>query len=84
MGGAGAAKANGQKFHGAAAADAEAALWAVMGGTPDQVAADFMNQCQAAVIAYHQSAAGGPIGAPANSRATRRCAISSAEFTNPS
>jgi hypothetical protein len=79
-----AAKANGQKFHGATAADAEAALWAAVGGTPDQVAADFMNQCQAAVIAYHSSAAGGPVSAPTKPHATARCAVSSAEYTNPS
>lgn len=79
-----AAKAANRKFHGATAADAEAALWAAMGGTPDQVATAFFDACQAAVIAYHGSAAGGPVGAPTNPGSRSRCTITWAKYTNPS
>ncbi len=78
------AKAAGTKFAGATAADAEAALWAHMGGTPDQIADAFMARCAAAVVAYHGSAAGGPIGAPTDPQASGDCATSSAKYTNPS
>lgn len=78
------AKASGTKFHGATAAAAEAALWAAMGGTPDQIADAFMAACAAAVVAYHGSAAGGPIGAPTNPGSRSACAISWAKYTNPS
>jgi hypothetical protein len=78
------AKASGSKFHGATAADAEAALWAAMGGTPDQIADAFMAACAAAVVAYHGSAAGGPIGAPTGPGQRSKCAISWAKYTNPS
>jgi len=79
-----AAKASGQKFHGATAADAEAALWAAMGGTPEQVADAFFNACAAAVVAYHGTAAGGPIGAPTSPGANATCSISWAKYRNPS
>jgi hypothetical protein len=78
------AKAAGTKFAGATAAEAEAALWAHMGGTPDQIADAFMARCAAAVVAYHGSAAGGPIGAPTDPQASGDCATSSAKYTNPS
>ncbi|HKE74886.1 MAG TPA: hypothetical protein VKB57_14795 [Acidimicrobiales bacterium] len=78
------AKASGTKFHGATAAAAEAALWAAMGGTPDQIADAFMAACAAAVVAYHGSAAGGPIGAPTGPGSRSHCAISWAKYTNPS
>jgi hypothetical protein len=71
-------------FHGATAPAAEAALWAAVGGTPDQVADAFLNQCVAAVVAYHGSPAGGPIGAPTSPSANRNCSASSAKYTNPS
>ena len=79
-----AAKASGQKFNGATAAEAEAALWTHMGGTPEQVAADFYNRCQAAVIAYHGSAAGGTIGSPTRPGARKNSSLSWAHYTNPS
>jgi hypothetical protein len=78
------AKTAGSKFNGNTAAAAEAALWAAMGGTPDDVAADFFNRCQAAVITYHGSAAGGPVGAPENPGSRNSCSISWAKYTNPS
>jgi hypothetical protein len=78
------AKASGSKFHGATAADAEAALWAAMGGTPDQIADAFMAACQTAVDNYHGTAAGGPIGAPTGPGSRSHCAISWANYTNPS
>lgn len=79
-----AAKASGQKFHGATPADAEAALWAAMGGTPDQIADAYFNQCVALNNAFHGSPAGGPVGAPTSPGARKRCAISWAHFHNPS
>jgi hypothetical protein len=79
-----AAKRGGQTFQGATAAEAEAALWAAMGGTPDEIAEAFMNACAAAVVAYHGSPAGGPIGAPAHEGCRNNCAISWAKYTNPS
>ena len=78
------AKAAGMKFAGATAAEAEAALWAHMGGTPDEIADAFMARCAAAVVAYHGSAAGGPIGAPTDPQASPDCSTSSAKYTNPS
>jgi hypothetical protein len=79
-----AAKAGGQKFNGATAADAEAALWAAMGGTPEQIADAFFNACAAAVVAFHGTAAGGPVGAPTSPGARSHCAISWAKYHNPS
>lgn len=79
-----AAKAAGTKFHGATAAAAESALWAAMGGTPDQVADAFFNACVAAVVAYHGSAAGGPVGAPTRPGASGGGAVSWARYRNPS
>lgn len=78
------AKARGTTFPGATAAAAEAALWTAMGGTPDEVAQAFMDQAQAAVIAYHGSAAGGPVGAPTSPGARNNCDISWAKYRNPS
>jgi hypothetical protein len=79
-----AAQTAGTTYNGATNAAAEAALYTAMGGTPDQVAAAFFNACQAAVIAYHSSAAGGPIGAPTGPTANADCTTSSANYTNPS
>jgi hypothetical protein len=78
------AKAHGTKFHGATAADAEAALWAAVGGTPDQIADAYFNQCAAAVVAYHATAAGGPVQAPTHPGSRNHCAISWAKYKNPS
>ena len=79
-----AAQTAGTEFNGPTAAAAEAALYAAMGGTPDQVADAFMNACAAAVVAYHSTPAGGPVGAPTNPTADATCSTSSAEYTNPS
>jgi hypothetical protein len=78
------AKARRRRFQGATAAAAEAALWTAMGGTPDEVGEAFMNRCQAAVIAYHGSARGGPIGAPTSPGSRSNCDISWAKYRNPS
>jgi hypothetical protein len=78
------ARARGRKFHGATAAAAEAALWAAMGGTPNQIADAFMNRLVAAVVAYHGTPGGGPIGAPTRPRADATCDNSSARYRNPS
>jgi hypothetical protein len=79
-----AAQAAGTEFNGPTEAAAEAALYAAIGGTPDQVADAFMNACAAAVVAFHSTAAGGPVGAPTNPTANADCSTSSAKYTNPS
>jgi Domain of unknown function (DUF4157) len=79
-----AAKANGTPFHGGNAALAEAALWAAVGSTPDEVASAFFDHCQAAVIAYHSTGAGGPVGPPTNPGADAQCQNSRAHYRNPS
>jgi hypothetical protein len=43
-----------------------------------------MAMCAAAVVAYHGSAAGGPIGMPTDPKASGDCSTSSAKYTNPS
>jgi hypothetical protein len=79
-----AAKTSGKKFHGATAADAEAALWAAMGGTPDQIADKYRNDCLAAGAAFHTTPKGGPISAGHDPQASADCSTSSAKYTNPS
>lgn len=79
-----AAKAAGTKFHGATQADAEAALWTAMGGTPNDVATAYWNACIAAGAAFHATAAGGPVGLPTSPTANADCSTSSAKFHNPS
>jgi hypothetical protein len=78
------AKAAGTRFHGATAADAEAALWAAMGGTPDQIANAYWTQCLARGGAFHSTPAGGPISAGMRPEARNACSISWAYFHNPS
>lgn len=71
-------------FNGAAQADAEAALHAAMGGTPDQVAGAYWDACIAAGHAFHGTPAGGPVGAPTSPTANTDCSNSSAKYHNPS
>ncbi|GLZ76277.1 hypothetical protein Afil01_10840 [Actinorhabdospora filicis] len=78
------AKAAGTKFHGATANDATAALWAAMGGTPDEIASAFLTACVNAVVAYHGTAAGGPVGAPTGPGASSGGTVSWARYKNPS
>jgi hypothetical protein len=73
-----------RRFPGATAAAAEAALWAAMGGTPDQIGTAFFDGCLAAVVAFHGTARGGPVGAPTSPGARNNCAISWAKYRNPS
>jgi hypothetical protein len=70
-------------FPGPTNAAAEAALYAAMGGTPDQIADAFMNACSAAVNAYHGTAAGGGVTAT-NSTSNADCSTSAVDSTNPS
>jgi hypothetical protein len=79
-----AANTAGTTYHGANNAAARAALFAAMGGTPNQIADAYMNACAAAVVAYHGTAAGDPVGAPTNPNANATCSTSSAEYHNPS
>jgi hypothetical protein len=78
-----AAKTANTIFSGPTEAAAEAALYAAMGGTPDQVADAYFNACQAAVIAYHGTPTGGSV-TQANPTANADCSTSSVECTNPS
>jgi hypothetical protein len=72
------------EFNGPTEAAAEAALYAAMGGTPDQVADAFMNAMDAAVDAYHGTPAGGPLGEATTPIASLdNCSTSSAKYTNP-
>jgi len=64
-----AAKAAATKYHGATAADAEAALWAAMGGTPDQIATALITRLVADTNAFHATAAGGPVSFSATTQA---------------
>jgi len=78
------AQAAGTVYHGLTDQAARTALWTAMGGTPDQIADAFMQGCQNAVIAYHGSPAGGPVGAPTNPWSNSDCTLSAAKYTNPS
>jgi hypothetical protein len=79
-----AAKAKKQTFHGADAAQAEAALWGAVSGTPDQVADAFVTKCFAAGAAFHQTPAGGTVRLSAPPTADAQCQNVSAKFKNPS
>jgi hypothetical protein len=78
------ARRTGRTFHGADAAAAEAALWAHMGGTPNDVAAAYWNDCLARGAAFHTTPRGGPVGAPTSPTANADCSTSSARYRNPS
>jgi hypothetical protein len=73
-----------EEFNGPTQADAEAALWARMGGTPDQVADNYFNEAARLGRAFHGTPAGGTIGAPTDPLSNADCSTSSAKFTNPS
>jgi hypothetical protein len=73
-----------RRFPGPTAAAAEAALWAAMGGTPDQVATAFFDGCAAAVVRFHRTPRGGPVGAPTSPGSRNACSISWAKYRNPS
>jgi len=79
-----AAQSAGTTFNRPSEADAEAALYATMSGTPDQVADAYFNACVAANNVYHGTAAGGNVGAPTDPTANADCSTSSAKYTNPS
>ena len=72
-------------YHGAIKADAEAALYAAMGGTPDQIADKLVDAVAAAIEAYHNTPEGGPVSWDSETaKADANCATSSVECTNPS
>jgi hypothetical protein len=81
-----AAKVAGTKFHGATAADAEAALWASMGGTPMEIANAFINRLVSDSNAFHATATGGPVRQSTARRPGARdnCSISWVFMVNPS
>ena len=79
-----AAKVAGTAHNAPTQAEAEAALYAGMGGTPDEVADAFMDACAAAVGTFHGTPAGGAVEAPTNPTANADCSTSSAKYHNPS
>jgi len=78
-----AAQSAGTVFNRPTEADAVAALYAEMGGTPDQVADACFNDAVAANNTYHGTPVGGPVTS-ANPTANADCSVSSCESTNPS
>jgi hypothetical protein len=70
-------------FTGANEAAAEAALFAAMGGTANQVADAFTAAAAAAIAAFHATPKGGNVTSN-NPQANADCSTSSIESTNPS
>ena len=81
-----AAKAAGTTFHGGTAADAEAALWTAMGGTPRQIANAFINRAVADSAAFHATPTGGTVKRSTTKHpgARNHCAVCWIYLTNPS
>jgi Domain of unknown function (DUF4157) len=79
-----AANAAGTTFHGATEAAARAALFAAMGGTTAAVRAALVAAWNAAILVYHGTPAGGPIGPPTDPTAADDCSWSFVRHTNPS
>jgi hypothetical protein len=77
------ANSAGTQFNGATEAAAEAALFAAMGGTTNQVADAYFNACVAANDAFHATAAGGRVTVESPT-ANADCSTSSATSFNPS
>jgi hypothetical protein len=77
-----AAAAAGTQFPGATQAAAEAAMYAAMGGTPEQIADAFTRKVNALGAAYHGTAAGGKVSVD-NEMANDDCSTSSVDATNP-
>jgi hypothetical protein len=79
-----AAQTAGTEFNGASVADAEAALFTAMGGTPDQIATAQHNRWIALNNATHAAgtslATGGP-ATPSNATANATCTTSSMDLT---
>jgi len=77
------AKNKGTEFGGTSAADAEANLWAAMGGTPSAIATDFLSECFARGGAFHATPGGGPMSI-SNPGSDKTCTNSWVNVTNPS
>jgi len=77
------AKSKATTFKGTDAATAEAALWAAMGGTPQQVARKFRSLTLTKGTAFHAIAKGGKMSL-SNPKANPDCSTSSVEVRNPS
>lgn len=78
-----AANAAGTAFPGATDAAARAALFAAMGGTPVQIRNNLVAAWNAAIVAFHGTPAGGPVGAPTDPTAETDCSWSFARYHNP-
>jgi hypothetical protein len=70
-------------FSGATNAAAQAALYAAMGGTPDQIADSYWNKVDAAGNAFHGTPAGGKVHY-SNPTSNADCSTSAIDATNPS
>lgn len=77
------AKDNGTEYNGASSADAEANLWAAMGGTPAQIAIQFNDECASRGAAFHGTAKGGPMTV-AGTGSDKTCTNSWVFVKNPS
>jgi hypothetical protein len=72
-------------YPGSTKAKAEAALFAAMGGTPDEIADKYSDAAKTAIDSYHNTPEGGSVTwDPDTAQADDRCATSSVECTNPS
>ncbi len=72
-------------YHGRTKGEAEAALYAAMGGTPDQIADKFADANAEATKAYHDTPEGGSVSWDSETAtADASCTTSSVECTNPS
>jgi hypothetical protein len=70
-------------FPGPTNADAQAALFAAAGGTPDQIADSYWNKVAAAGAAFHATPTGGPVSTN-NPTSNADCSTSAVDATNPS
>jgi hypothetical protein len=70
-------------FPGPTNADAQATLFAAMGGTPDQIADSYWNNVNAAGAAFHATPAGGTVSV-SNPTCNADCSTSAVDATNPS
>ena len=72
-------------FHGRTKAEAAAALFNAMGGTPDEIADQLFDALVESVNAYHSTPEGGPVVCDSDSaNADESCSTSSVKCLNPS
>jgi hypothetical protein len=77
------AKQRGAKFRAPTAEAAETGLWQTVDGRPERAARLFLDHCDAAGRAYHDSPQGHPVSGPTNPGCSVDCSRSWAEWSNP-